>query len=271
MDARLLAIVRLELRDAARSKWLWALALATAAVMAGVGAPGLSTAAGTVAFSRTIAAFVNLSLLLVPSLGLLLGAQALTNERERRTLAYLLAQPVTRSQVLIGKYLGLGLALLAAILAGLGATGLVLSTASLDATAFARVVGLTVLLGLASLSVGLLISVLARRMMVAVAAAACVWFSLTLLGDLGLLGTALATRLRTDAVLVLALLNPAQVFKIGAIQAVRPDLEVLGPAGLLATASLGPWLAPVLFGLLAAWVVLPLILATFVFSRSAEV
>jgi ABC-type transport system involved in multi-copper enzyme maturation permease subunit len=43
-------------------------------------------------------------------MGLTIGAGSLSGERERGTLQYLLAQPVNRAEVLLGKYLGIVLA-----------------------------------------------------------------------------------------------------------------------------------------------------------------
>ena len=54
-----------------------------------------------------------LVLLVVPLMGLSLGALGLAAERERGTLDYLLAQPVSRAEIFLGKYVGLAAAMLA--------------------------------------------------------------------------------------------------------------------------------------------------------------
>jgi Cu-processing system permease protein len=96
------------------------------------------------------------------------------------------------------------------------------------------------------------------------------WFGLVLLADLGLMGTALALRLRADIVFLVALLNPLQVFKLAAVLLVRPSLDVLGPSGQFAVVTFGPWLGPLLIGLLVAWVVGPLAVAAVLFQRREE-
>ena len=48
------------------------------------------------------------------------GAGAIAHERERGTLTYLLAQPVTRAEVIVGKYLGAALAMGVALGLGFG-------------------------------------------------------------------------------------------------------------------------------------------------------
>jgi Cu-processing system permease protein len=265
-----LVLLHKELRDAVRNRWLWLFAVAFGALALALGVFSLSQAGGSLGFSRTSAGLINLVLLLVPLFGLSLGAQSIAGERERRTLAYLLAQPITRAELLLGKYLGLGLGLAAALGLGFGVAGVGLAVVRIDALVYAKLAGLALMLGLAMLALGLMVSVLVRRTAMALGAALFLWFGLVLVADLGLMGTTMMLRLRPDAVLLLALANPLQVFKVAAVLAIRPTLEVLGPAGLYAQASFGPWLGPLLVGVLAAWAVVLVAGAGVVFARRPE-
>ena len=263
-------LLQKELRDALRNRWLWLFAVALTALASGLGWLALRETAGALGYSRTVAGLINLILLLVPLMGLTLGAQSVAGERERRTLPYLLAQPLSRAELLLGKYLGLSLALGTALALGFGLAGLVLAGAAVDALVFAALAGLAVLLGIVTLSLGLVISVVARRAAAALGMALFVWFALVLLADLGLMGTAIAMRLRADTIFLVALVNPLQVFKLAAVLLIRPSLEVLGPAGLYGVATFGSGLAPLLVGLLVAWSTLPLGLAWLLFRRREE-
>src|SRR5690606_39909351 len=60
-------------------------------------------------FGRTAAGLINLVLFLAPLMGLTLGAQAISGEREQGTLAYLLAQPVSLVEIFVAKFLGLAI------------------------------------------------------------------------------------------------------------------------------------------------------------------
>ncbi len=258
-------LVQKELHDARRNRWFWLYtvvftALAFAMAWMGLAGVGMYSVAG---FGRTAATLVNLVLLIVPLMGLTLGAMSLAGERERSTLLYLLAQPVTPLEVLLGKFLGLMLALVGALAVGFGLSGLVVAwrggTAQLGGY-----LGLMVLawgLAAASLALGVLVSAVARRASTAVGVALFLWLLLVFLGDLGVMGTAIVLRLRASQLLLLALLNPLQVFKVAAILAVRGSLEVLGPAGLYAVRTYGSQLMPLLVVLLAAWTAVPLGLA----------
>jgi Cu-processing system permease protein len=265
-----LAILQKELRDALRNRWLWLFAGAFGALGLALGALGLTQTGGVLSFSRTVAGLINLTLLLVPLVGLILGAQSLAGERERRTLPYLLTQPIGRPELLLGKYLGLALAIAAALAAGFGVAGLLFAPDGTDPGAYATLAGLSLLLGLASLSVGLLVSVLTRRTSVALGVALFIWFGLVLLGDLGLMGATIALQLPADELFLLALANPLQVFKLAAVLTIRPSLEVLGPAGLYGATTFGPWLGLLLTGLLVAWTALPLLAAGALFTRQGE-
>ena len=126
MEARVIAIVaRKEVRDALRNRWflLYAAAFAVLALALSRLSLGDTSAAGFAGFGRTAASLVNLVLLVVPLMGLTLGAASLAGERERGTLPMLLAQPVTRREVLLGKYAGLAQAQGAALALGFGLAG----------------------------------------------------------------------------------------------------------------------------------------------------
>lgn len=265
-----LVLIRKELRDALRNRWLWLFAIALGILALALNTFGLVQTGGVLGFGRTMAGLVNLTLLLVPLMGLSLGAQSVAGERERRTLPYLLAQPLGRTEVLLGKYLGLALALGAALALGFGVAGLSLAPSGGSVGTYAALAGLAALLGLAALSLGILVSVLAGRTAVALGVVLFLWFSLVLLADLGLMGATAMLLLPADEVFLLALANPLQVFKLAAVLVIRPSLEVLGPAGLYGVTRFGVWLQPLLLGLLAAWVVLPLLAASLLFARRGE-
>jgi Cu-processing system permease protein len=260
-----------ELREAVRSRWfiLYTLAFALLGLgisyvsAAGAGGVGLS------GFGRTTAGLINLVLLVVPLMALTAGAGSVASDRERGMLAYLLAQPVSRVEVLMGKYLGLAIALLACLCLGLGLCAGILAWKG-EATHPASIVWLAALsfgLALGMLSLGMLVSVLVRKASVAVGTAIFLWLTLVFISDLALMAGAIAMRLRIEQLLALSLLNPLQVFKMWSLHAVDSTLDVLGPAGLYAVDEFGPWLHLIFGACMLAWIVLPLAAAAAIFSR----
>lgn len=267
----ILILSQKELRDARRNRWFVLYTIAFAGLSSALAWLALSGAGnyGLAGFGRTGASLINLVLLIVPLMGLTLGALSLAGERERGTLLYLLAQPVAQLEVLLGKFLGLALALMAALALGFGLTGLLIawSGGNSQLGTYLSLMALSFLLALISLSLGFLISASVQRGATAVGLALFVWLLLVFFGDLGLMGTAVVLRLDVNQLFALALLNPLQLFKMAAILEMRSSLEILGPAGIYALRTFGDSLLPLLVGLMLLWASVPLLLTMQVFKR----
>lgn len=255
-----------ELRDALRNRWFLLYTLAFIALslafsyLAFVGA-GMAGFAG---FGRTAASLINLVLLIVPLMALTIGAQSLAGEQEKSTLAYLLAQPINRIEVFLGKYLGLTLSLLASLTLGFGISGLVMAlngSGAADPSAYVQLVVLAFLLSLTMLSVGFLISALTNKAGVAVGIGLFLWLAFVFFGDLGMMGTVIALRVPIDNLFWLSLSNPLQVFKMAAILDIRATLDILGPAGIYAVQRYGNSLLGIFLGVLGLWILLPAVAA----------
>ena len=117
-----------EFRDRLRNRWVLAVALVFAVFSLVIAYAGGAQqgAVGLRSLEFTVTSLVSLVIYLVPLIALLLGFDAIVGERERGSLDLLLAYPITRGELLLGKYLGLSLALALAMLAGLAAVGVML-------------------------------------------------------------------------------------------------------------------------------------------------
>lgn len=275
MELRIIVtLLQKEFRDSLRNRWFLLYTVVFGALALGLSYFSLSGLglSGFAGFGRTTASLINLVLLVVPLMALTIGASSLAGEREASTLSYLLAQPVTRTEVLIGKYLGLATALLASLSLGFGVAGLAIALrgGGADAGSYAQIVVLAYLLALTMLSVGFLISTLTSKTSVAVGIALFVWLILVFFGDLGLMGTALVMRLEIGQLFTLALLNPLQVFKMAAVRGIHATLDVLGPAGLYAVRSYGDRLLVMFIAIMTIWIVLPLTVAYGLFTARTE-
>ena len=267
----ILLFAKAEAREAMRNRWFL---LNTAAFVAlALGISWLSAMGtgryGLGGFGRTAAGLVNLVMLIVPLMSLMASAGSLAGEREKGTLAFLLAQPVTRVELLLGKWLGLALSLLASLALGFGVGGAVLAWkgGSADAGGFLRLAAASYGLALATLSIGFLVSACCRRQGAAMAWALVLWLLFALAGDLVLMGSALALKLEVRTLLGASLATPLQVFKMLAMGGIHASLDLLGPAGTYAVRSFGAWLVPALVAMLAAWVVVPLAVAAAIFGK----
>lgn len=269
----LLAVSHKEFRDRLRNRWVLAVSLVFAAfsfaiTWFGGASQGLI---GPGSLELTIASLVSLVIYLIPLIALLLGFDSIVGERERGSLDLLLALPVTRLELLLGKYLGLALALAVATLLGLAGVAVLLFMRFGQAGLYhyGGFMVSAVLLGLAFLSLAMLLSTLARDRAHASGLAIATWFVLVLVFDLVLLGLLVATGgdlggwLDGDRAAWLLLLNPADVFRILNVFSLDDVRRTYGLASLVPPELGNPWL---MGSAMAAWIVLPLTLASWRFK-----
>src|SRR5262249_42729083 len=116
--ARLRILAYEEYRRALETRWLLGFTVLLAALVLGLSYFGLAQGGevGFQSFARVTLSLMTLVLFIVPLTGLVLGVTSMGHSSG--TLPLLLAQPVARHEVLIGKLIGLGLALTVAQLAG---------------------------------------------------------------------------------------------------------------------------------------------------------
>lgn len=245
MRARETALVAgRELSDALRGRWFLLAAGAFFALSLGLSLLGLSGAqrSGLAGFDRITAGLLNLALVFVPLLTFTVGALGVAGELEDGSLAMLLAQPLTRAEVFVGKLLGLTVAVWAAILFGFGGTAVVvgLLAGGGDLGAFLTLVGLLCLYGAATLALGTLLSVALRSRARAIGAAFAAWLFCVYVSDLGAIGIAIARGLGPAQLFALALFNPVEQARVAGTLALTARLDVLGPVGIFALDHLGP-------------------------------
>lgn len=267
----ILVILRKEVRDAARNRWFLLYTLAFVGLSLGLAGFGLRAfgSSGLSNFGRTSASMVNLVLLIVPLMGLTIGAMSMAGERERGSLLYLLSQPLDHSELLLGKYFGLAFGLLASLVIGFGLSGVLIMMANglSQLGTYVNLVLYAFLLGLGCLSIGFLISIVARSGAAAIGAAVFLWLVLVLFGDLGMMGTAIVMDLKPETLFTITLINPLQIFKISSLLNIENNLEVLGPAGIYALRTYGVQLLPGLLGALLLWAWMPLIATLHIFRK----
>ena len=263
--------MRKELTDAFANRWLIGYAAVLGLLGLAAARAGIDSASGLAlqAFGRTTATLMNLCLLLAPLVAVLMGAASIAGERERGTLEHLLAQPLTRTRLLLAKHAGLVISLTAATVAGFLPAGiLVVSAAGAGVMGHYLIFpGIAVLVGMAMAGIGMLISVSSRSAVQAQGTAVFAWFGFVLLYDLLLVGV-LAVSGVPVAVLGAALVaNPVDAARVLGILALEPDLYLLGPAGAYLTAELSRSGAALLLGAaLVFWAAAPLVAAVIRFQ-----
>lgn len=264
-------LARKEAQDARRNRWHWLYTGAFALMSLGLAATALlgSGFGGLAGFGRTSASLINLVLLVIPLMGLTSGSLSLAGERERGTLSYLLSQPLSRAEIFWGKFLGQALALGSSLILGFGLSGLVLGQdGGPDEWGFyAALLGLSLLLALASLGLGFCIGSLSVRSSTALGASLVVWLGFAFFADLLLMALTSLQVLPAAGLFHFTLANPLQLFRLSALMVLQANLEALGPAGLYAMRTYEDFALPLLLSGLALWATLPGLIAYLIYRK----
>jgi Cu-processing system permease protein len=269
IDFRQIGIVAgKEFWDRIRNRWVLAVALVFtvfALVIAYFGA-AQQGAVGFRSIDVTIASLVSLVIYLIPLIALILGFDAIVGERERGSLDLLLALPVTRLELLLGKYLGLAVALTLSTLAGF-ALMVVLLWQQFGWAGLFQALGFvlsSILLGLVFLSLALFVSVVSRERTRASGFAIALWFGFVLVFDLLLLGLLVASggSFGGQALAYLLLLNPTDIFRILNVFSLDQLRGMHGLVSIVPPALGNPW---AMGAAMLAWIAAPLGLAAWRF------
>lgn len=274
--ANVMVIAEKELLESMRSRWLVTFTIIfglLALLISFFGLSGMGVG-GYQGFNRVTASLLNLVLYLLPLIALVIGSSTIAGEKEVGSLHVLLTQPVSKSEVIIGKFLGLALALTASILAGFGSAGVVIAwkTGTINIVDYLVFVILSIVLTLVFLSMSLLISVVTTRRSQAVALAIFVWFFTILVYDFLAIGIASLQQVTVvvPLLLTLLLLNPADMVRVLVILQLGGE-ETFGPTLAALTRMMGSGSGEVLLGVvLFLWLFGPLGLSVWIFSRKQD-
>jgi Cu-processing system permease protein len=260
MTAATLLILRYELRNVLRGRWL----IAYAVLLAGL-AEALLRSGGS---GRALLALVNLVLLIVPLVSVVFGALYLYASREFNEL--LLSQPVGRQALFRGLYVGVAFPLALAFALGVSLPFL---WHGVEEPAHVRTLGLLVAVG-----VGLTAVFVALAFLVAVrvedrarglGVVILLWLTLAVIYDGVVLAlvSGLARWPLERPMLALMLMNPIDLARV--LLLLELDLSaMLGYTGAVFRRFFGgTWGGPVAAMAMLAWVGMPLALAARAFRR----
>ena len=263
-----------EVRDSLRNRWVLAATLLLAALALSLGFLGSSPTGSVKAdpLTITVVSLSSLSIFLIPLIAMLLAYDAVIGEIERGTMALLLSYPVSRWQVLVGKFIGHLIILTLATTAGYGLAGIALQLAhgGLDIAAwkpFALLIVASVLLGAAFLAMGYLISAKVKERGTAAGIAIGVWLFFVVIFDMALLGILVADSkqaITAPMLETILLINPADVYRLLNLTGYENTAMYAGMAGLSGQLTLG---MPVLVAAQLLWIALPFALAAWIFRK----
>jgi Cu-processing system permease protein len=264
------AVARKELSDKLKSRWVVVIASGFAALTLVISYFGGATSgvAGFRNMEATIASLTSLVTYFIPILALTLGNGIIADEQDKGTLELYLASPMSPVEFLLGKYLGLAIALSASMIAGLGLSGGVLLAGNgmKALPSYLAFILNSAVLGFVFLSVSFLVSVLFRERAKVIAFTVFLWLFFSVLFDLGLIGLLILTKgaVGTDVFSAALVLNPVDVYRVINFLSIGELKVFLGLVAVELPASMN---APALVAVSLAWMALPLAMSYYFFKK----
>ncbi len=266
-----LVLLKKELAEILHNKWLILYIL----LFAGLGfgfthysSIGLSTL-GFRMFGKVSAAMVNINLYLIPLLAMFTTALSIVGERERGTIELLLAQPVSKAEVLLSKYLASVISTAVALAMGYGITAwyLWLFLSSSDLVIFLQIMAGSILLAAVLSAVGVAVGVVSRSRFQALAIILTIWFFTLIIFDLILMGYVMVANPDASSLFALMALNPVENSRLLMMYAIDPSLLILGPISVYVARNIGQTLPILLLTTQIALLTALLSLATLKFNK----
>ncbi len=271
---RILAILAMkELRDGLRNRWIAAAIIVLGTLALALSLLG-SAPTGSVkasAMDITVISLASLSVYLIPLIALMLSFDALVGEFERGTMMLLLTYPVTRWQVIMGKFIGHVLILFIAIFAGYGGAMLIMTLfteASMDGwQAYLSMMFSSLILGAIFIALGYMVSVIVKERATAAGAAIGLWLVFVVLYDLILFGMLLVDEgqlISQQLFSMLMLVSPTDTYRILNLSMFDGVSQAAGIAGVASEAGMSSTL---LISVLMLWIAAPLAATLFIFQK----
>ena len=261
-----LIIARQELVVQIRNRWTTIFSVVFGALALSISYFGMLTAGaiGFQSFARTSASLLNLVLYIVPLVALTMGALSFTSEKSLSEMLF--AQPVSRTDILIGKLSGLFASITIATFAGFGLAGTIIAikTGTEGVLRYQAFVTLSLALALVFLTLASWIALICQRKTRAFGVALFLWFFFAVFYDLMAIGMTFLLKEKTANTFIFASLlgNPVDLTRVACLMALDGK-EVFGAAGAALVKFTGGERMSfgLLIGGLVAWIIVPFLLA----------
>jgi ABC-2 type transport system permease protein len=186
---------------------------------------------GFTGLTRLLLTYIQLCMAILPVFILISTVRSVAGDKEAGVFEYLLSLPVSLSAWYWGKIVGRFIVIfLPVFLAMAAAVGWALwRNIAVPWDLLILYTGLLIALAWCFLGIGMLISSIARSVDIAQGTAFFIWLFLLLFLDLILLGLMVREQFSSEPLILIALANPLQTFRTGAMLLFDPQLILLGP------------------------------------------
>jgi ABC-2 type transport system permease protein len=230
----LIQMAHADIGESIRARWFFVYAIVFGGIVVGLFVSGLteSRVMGFTGLSRLLVTYLQITMAVLPVFMLVTTVRSVVGDREAGIFEYTLSLPVGLSAWYWGKLLGrfavvflpVFFAMALAVVWGL------IKGATVPWVQVLFYAGLLASMTICFLGIGMLISTLSRSTDVAQGAAFVLWLFLLLFLDLIILGILIKEGLPSQQAVAIALANPLQSFRTGAMMLFDPQLVLLGPS-----------------------------------------
>ena len=239
----LLLVAYLDIKESLRSKWFYVYSLVFGGLMALFFVAGISDSVvmGFTGLSRLLLVFIQVTIIILPIFILITTVKSISGDRESNVLEYMLSFPISLTHYYWGKMLGRFLTVFLPVIFALilGIVFGVLKGGNLPWAMISLYSALLFAMCFVFLGIAFFVSTIVKSSDVAVGSSFVIWIILLAFIDIALIGLMLQGRASDGLIITIALLNPIEVFRIGAISLFDPELTVIGPVAYYLLDTLG--------------------------------
>jgi len=239
----ILLIAYLDIKESLRSKWFYVYTIVFGGLMALFFITGVSDAVvmGFTGLSRMLLIFIQVTIIILPIFILITTVKSISGDRESNVLEYMLSFPISLSHYYWGKMLGRFVTVFLPVFMAL-VMGVIFGLIKGGDLPWSIILLYSILLFALSftfLGIAFFLSSIVKSTDIALGSSFAVWILLLAFIDIALIGLMLQNRVDDTVILILAMLNPIEVFRIGAIALFDPELTVIGPVAYYLLDTLG--------------------------------
>lgn len=257
-------IAYLDLKESIRAKWFIVYSLVFGGLIALFFIAGVteSQVMGFSGLSRLLLMYIQITIVILPIFIMITTVRSISGDRDNHILEYMLSFPISLAQYYWGKiigrfitvYLPVVFAMVIAVVYG------AFKGAAIPWEIFFLYIGILFAMSTAFLGISFFISSFVKSSEVALGLSFFIWIFLLAFIDIALISLMMQQRFNDELIIVIAMLNPMEIFRVAAISLFDPELTVMGPVAFYILDSISQSLFvlisigyPVVLGLLFAF------------------
>ena len=200
-----------------------------------------SVVMGFTGLSRLLLVFMQVTIVILPIFILVTTVKSISGDRESNILEYMLSFPISLKEYYWGKFLGRFITVFFPVIVAMF-IGVVWGLYKGGAIPWDMILlysALIFAICIVFLGISFFISTFVKSHDIGLGLSFAVWIVLLAFLDVALIGLMMQNRVSDGVIITIAMLNPLEAFRIGAISLFDPELTVIGPVAYYLLDTLG--------------------------------